>query len=203
MFSLTICIRFQFSASSITWKRASPEVVNFLVVQSAQQNTRLSVDLASMSLLRMPLEELNPHIMCALCAGYLVDATTIIECLHSCKYELYFYLEHMDFESRACWRLVFSRSSNLTFTLASPCPGPVKTTRNLLSSRQIVSSLLVKVSSVESKFSPDAIQAVLMADTTEFGVNGITKILWLLLLDIIPTVGYLFTHSDVIWNGYW
>lgn len=64
-------------------------------------------------------------------------------------------------------------------------------------------SLLVKVSSVESKFSPDAIQAVLMADKTEFGVNGITKILWLLLLDIIPTVGYLFTHSDVIWNGYW
>lgn len=59
---------------------------------SAQQNTRLSVVLASMSLLRMPLEELNPHIMCALCAGYLVDATTIIECLHSCKYELYFYL---------------------------------------------------------------------------------------------------------------
>lgn len=40
-----------------------------------------------------------------------------------------------------------------------------------------MSSLLVKVSSVESKFSPDAIQAVLMADKTEFGVNGITKIL--------------------------
>lgn len=67
---------------------------------SAQQNTQLSVDLASMSLLRMPLEELNPHIMCALCAGYLVDATTIIECLHSCKYKLYFYLEHIDFKSR-------------------------------------------------------------------------------------------------------
>ena len=67
---------------------------------SAQQNTRLSVDLASMSLLRMPLEELNPHIMCALCAGYLVDATTIIECLHSCKYKLYFYLEHIDLKSR-------------------------------------------------------------------------------------------------------
>ncbi|KAL9967558.1 hypothetical protein ACROYT_G025810 [Oculina patagonica] len=36
-----------------------------------------------MSLLKMPLEQLNPHIMCVLCAGYLVDATTIIECLHS------------------------------------------------------------------------------------------------------------------------
>jgi len=42
-----------------------------------------------MSLLKMPLQELNPHIMCALCAGYLVDATTIIECLHSCKYRVY------------------------------------------------------------------------------------------------------------------
>lgn len=38
---------------------------------------------ASMSLLKMPLQHLNPHIMCVLCGGYLVDATTIIECLHS------------------------------------------------------------------------------------------------------------------------
>lgn len=36
-----------------------------------------------MSLLKMPLQQLNPHIMCVLCGGYLVDATTIIECLHS------------------------------------------------------------------------------------------------------------------------
>ncbi|XP_072037981.1 polycomb complex protein BMI-1-like isoform X2 [Amphiura filiformis] len=32
---------------------------------------------------RMKITELNPHLVCALCSGYLVDATTIIECLHS------------------------------------------------------------------------------------------------------------------------
>ncbi|XP_031570915.1 polycomb group RING finger protein 3-like [Actinia tenebrosa] len=31
----------------------------------------------------MKLKSLNPHITCVLCGGYLVDATTIIECLHS------------------------------------------------------------------------------------------------------------------------
>lgn len=25
--------------------------------------------------------------MCVLCGGYFIDATTIIECLHSCKYD--------------------------------------------------------------------------------------------------------------------
>ncbi|CAG5128819.1 unnamed protein product, partial [Candidula unifasciata] len=29
------------------------------------------------------ISELNPHLLCALCGGYLIDATTIIECLHS------------------------------------------------------------------------------------------------------------------------
>lgn len=31
----------------------------------------------------MKIQDLNPHIMCMLCGGYLVDATTIVECLHS------------------------------------------------------------------------------------------------------------------------
>ena len=30
------------------------------------------------------LRQLNPHLLCALCGGYYIDATTIIECLHSC-----------------------------------------------------------------------------------------------------------------------
>lgn len=35
---------------------------------------------------RKKLVELNPHLTCVLCGGYFVDATTIIECLHSfCK----------------------------------------------------------------------------------------------------------------------
>lgn len=32
------------------------------------------------------IRELNPHIVCALCAGYFIDATTISECSHTCEY---------------------------------------------------------------------------------------------------------------------
>lgn len=32
------------------------------------------------------IRDLNPHVVCSLCAGYFVDATTITECLHTfCK----------------------------------------------------------------------------------------------------------------------
>lgn len=37
---------------------------------------------------KLKLSDLNPHLMCVLCGGYYIDATTIIECLHSCKEEL-------------------------------------------------------------------------------------------------------------------
>lgn len=37
---------------------------------------------------RIKITELNPHLMCVLCGGYFIDATTIIECLHSCKYKV-------------------------------------------------------------------------------------------------------------------
>ncbi|XP_034250991.1 polycomb group protein Psc-like [Thrips palmi] len=43
---------------------------------------------------RLPVAELHPHLMCVLCGGYYVDATTIIECLHSfCKSCLVRHLE--------------------------------------------------------------------------------------------------------------
>lgn len=31
------------------------------------------------------LSELTPYILCSICKGYLIDATTITECLHTCK----------------------------------------------------------------------------------------------------------------------
>lgn len=31
------------------------------------------------------MKELNEHIVCCLCAGYFIDATTITECLHTCE----------------------------------------------------------------------------------------------------------------------
>ncbi|KAK0046449.1 polycomb complex protein BMI-1-A, partial [Biomphalaria pfeifferi] len=43
---------------------------------------------------RLRISELNPHLLCALCGGYLIDATTIIECLHAfCKTCILRYLE--------------------------------------------------------------------------------------------------------------
>lgn len=35
---------------------------------------------------RLLLSKLNDQLKCTLCSGYLIDATTIIECLHSCKF---------------------------------------------------------------------------------------------------------------------
>ncbi|XP_041433658.1 polycomb group ring finger 2 S homeolog isoform X1 [Xenopus laevis] len=43
---------------------------------------------------RIKMTELNPHLMCALCGGYFIDAATIVECLHSfCKTCILRYLE--------------------------------------------------------------------------------------------------------------
>ena len=35
---------------------------------------------------RVRLKVVNPHITCTLCRGYLIEATTITECLHTCEY---------------------------------------------------------------------------------------------------------------------
>ncbi|XP_056442971.1 polycomb complex protein BMI-1-A-like [Gadus chalcogrammus] len=40
------------------------------------------------------ITDLNPHLTCPLCAGYFIDATTIVECLHSfCKTCIVTFLE--------------------------------------------------------------------------------------------------------------
>ena len=31
------------------------------------------------------LRDLNEYIVCSVCNGYIVDATTVTECLHSCE----------------------------------------------------------------------------------------------------------------------
>lgn len=35
---------------------------------------------------KIPLKLVNAHITCSICKGYLIDATTLVECLHSCEY---------------------------------------------------------------------------------------------------------------------
>uniref|UniRef100_A0A915KCX5 RING-type domain-containing protein n=1 Tax=Romanomermis culicivorax TaxID=13658 RepID=A0A915KCX5_ROMCU len=43
---------------------------------------------------RVPVNQLNQHLTCALCSGYFIDATTIVECLHSfCRACLLSYFE--------------------------------------------------------------------------------------------------------------
>lgn len=35
---------------------------------------------------RIKLHTLNKHITCEICSGYFIDATTVTECLHTCKF---------------------------------------------------------------------------------------------------------------------
>lgn len=58
-----------------------------------QRVNMTTVTIPSERLIKPPnaqLKAINPHITCNLCRGYLIDATTIVECLHSCKYFVYF-----------------------------------------------------------------------------------------------------------------
>lgn len=36
---------------------------------------------------KLPLNQFYPYIRCALCCGFLIDATTITECLHTCEWQ--------------------------------------------------------------------------------------------------------------------
>lgn len=38
---------------------------------------------------RLKIGDINKNLICVLCEGYFIDATTIIECLHSCKYFIF------------------------------------------------------------------------------------------------------------------
>ena len=56
--------------------------------QSLNVYTHVSVNRALVGRVgRGGIRDLNPHVVCSLCAGYFVDATTIAECLHTCKCE--------------------------------------------------------------------------------------------------------------------
>lgn len=58
---------------------------------------------------RQRLAAINEHLTCKLCGGYYIDATTIIECLHSC-------------ESKWICRLVYwFCNSNVCFAVCKSC----------------------------------------------------------------------------------
>lgn len=49
-------------------------------------------------MLKIRIRDINPHIVCSLCAGYFVEATTITECLHTfCKSCIVKYLQSSKF----------------------------------------------------------------------------------------------------------
>ncbi|TNM85547.1 hypothetical protein fugu_007818 [Takifugu bimaculatus] len=55
---------------------------------------RRPVQMDNMQPSRIKITDLNPNLTCPLCAGYLIDATTIVECLHSfCKTCIVAFLE--------------------------------------------------------------------------------------------------------------
>ncbi|KAM7237017.1 hypothetical protein CapIbe_011261 [Capra ibex] len=72
-----------FIVFSARFDRLSPAAFSGIFYQAEMHRTT-----------RIKITELNPHLMCVLCGGYFIDATTIIECLHSfCKTCIVRYLE--------------------------------------------------------------------------------------------------------------
>lgn len=94
------------SGSSTTSSNGSSSDINSINVKSETCDTEIKTEmeaqencsattvqgdandlqLAAMKHRPILLSSMNAHIICGLCFGYLIDATTIVECLHSCKY---------------------------------------------------------------------------------------------------------------------
>ncbi|XP_075261988.1 polycomb group RING finger protein 1-like [Convolutriloba macropyga] len=56
-----------------------------------------------MKVTSVKLTEINPHIICPLCNGYLINATTTIDCLHTfCKSCIYNYLQTQTSDNKKC-----------------------------------------------------------------------------------------------------
>ncbi|XP_052506578.1 polycomb complex protein BMI-1 [Budorcas taxicolor] len=72
----------------------TPDPTQRLVLVATWNNYRIFYQAEMHRTTRIKITELNPHLMCVLCGGYFIDATTIIECLHSfCKTCIVRYLE--------------------------------------------------------------------------------------------------------------
>ncbi|EPY86093.1 polycomb group RING finger protein 3 [Camelus ferus] len=78
---------------------------------------------------KIKLWDINAHITCRLCSGYLIDATTVTECLHTfCRSCLVKYLE----ENNTCptCRIVIHQSHPLQY-IGGSGPGPRLSTKDL------------------------------------------------------------------------
>lgn len=61
---------------------------------------------------KIKLLEINSYLTCYLCKGYLIDATTISECLHSCKYK---YISHIC----VCVNITYNKTFRLCMVMCN------------------------------------------------------------------------------------
>lgn len=78
-----------FAHNHVIQSRKIPGKFVFLTLKNYAFVTESRSKQLYLSMPRIPpkvyLKTINPHITCNLCKGYLINATTIVECLHSCK----------------------------------------------------------------------------------------------------------------------
>lgn len=86
------------------------------VTEPVQKSARLAQSEAAKAMLKqqkekkaVELTDLNPHIVCSLCSGYLINPVTVVECLHSCKYQHCHYEELRDLSPLHCSHRLYSR----------------------------------------------------------------------------------------------
>ncbi|XP_050008665.1 polycomb complex protein BMI-1 isoform X3 [Alexandromys fortis] len=82
------------SLETLLGRTVTPSPTQRLALVAAWNSYRIFYQAEMHRTTRIKITELNPHLMCVLCGGYFIDATTIIECLHSfCKTCIVRYLE--------------------------------------------------------------------------------------------------------------
>ena len=72
---ISICVSFKMESTESITRITSSLSLNEI------PNTYAEKD----GFLRIPVHAVNPHLICGLCQGYLYEACTITECMHSCE----------------------------------------------------------------------------------------------------------------------
>ena len=73
-------VRFECRFHQLTYRMAVEQLVSSIPKVSKRT-------LSPGNMQKIQLQDLNPQITCVLCGGYFINATTIIECLHSCEFD--------------------------------------------------------------------------------------------------------------------
>jgi len=61
-----------------------------MVILYAGAESGVMMDQAADGPRRLAARDVIDHVTCRLCSGYLIDATTVVDCLHSCKSDFLF-----------------------------------------------------------------------------------------------------------------